>query len=233
MLQVLIVVLLVTASSAWTRPPDAALTQFRHASLKLQLWEADGHKGTPTLSDPDAAPLLRAAFDQRALLNLGDLGLSATMEICEIGGETSRRYAAPEAALALQDEFAGAQSFNLGCYGILAPLTEAFWVSLPPTQRTKVRRDGLRSLQLGMAQMYLGAVLLQTPIIRQPNRDLMLDTALRNADAISRLLDPSSRQKIINAIDMMGGSAAPEARDRLARLRKAILAAPCGPLCNA
>ncbi len=219
--------------------------------------EAGGQK-PPRLSDPAAAPVVKAAFDVQALSALQFDGVGRATSFCRsigksmlaytmFGGthlsatasdnEKARQLLELESTnfIEYQDEVTLALEANLVCAAKLAPLIEAVWKTLPPKELTGTRKQGLLQARRGAVDMLVGAARTQSDPLRPENRHALLQATIKFAAPLVSLLTPNDRAKVVAGINEEAALPGIDATSRsmLMQLREIVSTAPCDGLCTA
>lgn len=187
----------------------------------------------PRLSDPVDGPLLRTAFDARVLplLDWSDPGRG--LDVCALSRDLQETYLVAD-VLGYQDEFVLATGFALRCAAQAMPALGRFWNSLSARERTPVRVGGLRQLRDGVAQMYEGALLLQSaPGLRDANRKRLLAALADSNAGLGGVLSPDQRTALVTRIRQMATTAPAADRRQIEKLGDELSALPCTGLCEA
>lgn len=259
-------VLAAMAATAFAAPQAhagavGALATFARANHDLQtaITTADAANATPpSLADPDAADMIRTAFDVGAAEAAPTDNLGQLMEICSAAHRSLQAYAlfglrragvdaqtprdqlqaamvrvVGQNAVRFQDETAMALRFSVACTGKEIPATEQFMSALSASDWTPERRAGLQQMRRGMASVVTGVVLMQADPIRADNRAVVLDEGLKYVDAYAAALAPDDRQRVIAEVDRVSADAAvtDEVKAKLGRVKLAMSRTDCTALC--
>lgn len=230
--------------------PDVALAAKRpslfdfleaHDRLDIRIEAAEAP--LPRLSDPVDGPTIRTAFDMRIFEAVDWDDLPLALDVCDAGRDSMDAYVGPrdirasrqaleEHSARYQDEYALMTTFTLRCYARLGPAGGRFWDRLAPENRTAARRDGVRIIQQGVGQIYVGLLLWQSDqAIRQDNRDRLLTALAESNSGLGSVLTPDQRSALAVLIARIAVTASPTDRVRLKRLGAELAAMPCTGLC--
>ncbi len=236
-------------STAWASPPATAKAELAaaFADLDAVAWETRQAGDLPRWSDPAASRILERLWNVPAILG-GPPYVAADvpvlLDLAERENAVYKSYALfvakpgtlPNTAIntyRFQDEIARATAFLLHLQAAEVQALEAFWSSLPPEDRTPVRRAGAAQLRAGLVEFLTGSlIVLRAPSLRADNRAILTDELARTADVIARALPQLDRAAVGAQATATGAALSPEDRARLAPFTAALSRADCTGLCG-
>lgn len=247
--------LLLSASLGAAAAESPSYAGFKRANEKLVAAmdsAARRDRPPPMLADPASAQLVRSAFDERVLLLPGLDNLLLASQTLQLVAQSYKGYmffkianrdmaALSEAdterirknEVRFQDEIALAGTFMIDAGARQLGSMARFWRGLPADQRTDIRKHGIRTTRMGLAQMVAGAVIMQTELSKPSSRRLMLDAVVRHLEPYSASLSPTDRKTVIDAIDMVlaGNSIDSGTAGKFKRIRNAMSRKDCTGFC--
>lgn len=206
----------------------------------------------PVLTDPEAAPHIRAAFDVRMLDGTASLTLDQASPLCIpsitalygyiLWGQDESALDHPTSAqtmaigfnmLAYQDEIALGINYSIACGDLLLASTSRSWDAVGDAGRTATLRDAVHEMRGGMAGVLSGMIQMQVTPLKPENLTLTLDTAVAHADGLAANLGPAERAELTTALDSALASKAIDAdrHAKLLKLKAAFARSDCSGLC--
>lgn len=240
-----------------TAAPAPSLDRFKAASAALadavSAADAAG-RPLPRVSDPAQEAMIRDALDHRvlALISWTDFGpaanncmpaLNALQIYAMTGTSAADRSGQGEASADAQkivtanafryhDEQVLTATFAVSCAAQLTTGMSSFWNSLPESERTPARRQGIAQMRRGVLSIYDGLVGMLTEAPYTPaNKALIVEAIIRNTPLLGATLTPDLRTRVADSITQKLPSLSATARADLTRVRDSLLAMPCEGLC--
>ncbi len=117
------------------------------------------------------------------------------VNVAELMVENSVKY---------QDELKVFYPFLIDCSAIQLSLIEPFWKSLPPDQRTQIRLNGVKKMQTGILQVYIGVLTsLGDSSFEASFKDSLLKSALSEASVMAAALPLNKRDEVLKTINRL------------------------------
>lgn len=109
-----------------------------------------------------------------------------------------------ENSVKYQDELKVFYPFLIDCSAIQLTLIEPFWKSLPVDQRTQIRINGIKQMQRGILQVYVGVLAsLGDSSFKASFKDSLLASALYAAPVMAAALSLDKRNEILRRIGQL------------------------------
>lgn len=100
-----------------------------------------------------------------------------------------------------QDEMFRLLSFSVSCAEKQNELLLKFWANLDDSERTDIRKNGIKQARLGLFQVFLGASMsLDEEKLRVKNRTLLLQSLSDSAQSYAEVLTLKHRAKVVEVI---------------------------------
>ena len=131
-----------------------------------------------------------------------------------------------------QDELISLLALNMRCQAMHLPWLTEFMSSLPASERTTIRLDGIRQMRQGMLAMIIGGVVTLTEFSTSiENRNRMSDALIRYVDAYSAVMTRADRQSGLVYLTTMSPQVLPEHQATYQIVETALTRATCDGLC--
>lgn len=205
------------------------LVRYRSAHLALQEWPArNPGSPVPMLSDPQAAALIRAGFDE-AVLEHFPSGPTAIAELCQVSNKSLGVFIpkTEEEVYQRSGELAHALAFAMSCLNLTLTAANASLETAGPewTKRIDPIRDGA-------AKTYLNAIgLTADPAWPRDDKMRLLDSADRNAAGFAAVMTVAQRRDVVALIDSSTLWAGSAARRHYMSIREAMSSTDCVGMC--
>lgn len=207
------------------------------AKARLEALTASGAPLSAIRSPADAA-LLRDAFNLEAIRALPDDPETVLNAMNAVTGAFGALYTfamskdGGRSVLSTQDQLVDASlAVDLVTKRGFGTMTR-FMASLPPAERTEVRRAGIRQAQAGYRQMFHGMLQIQSdPGLSAANRTRLIEGLFESVDVAVAALTLDDRAKIRTDILAFAGRAAPSTGARLKQLARLYERSDCTGLC--
>jgi hypothetical protein len=208
-----------------------------------------GPTGIPLANDPDVSALhgeadaLGPALATRQF----SLGLAQLLSLCERAGKISAAYLS---ARVESDAPAGETTTNIGnaaryfeeiyplaifglhCSAATVPLMVEFVATLPSSEMTPVRRQGLEMVRTGIADQVRGLLLIAADRTIGPVRTReALQTLAARAPLVGQAMTDSQKGDALRMLDELA-VASPVDKPTIERISAALKAASCTRLCE-
>ncbi len=123
-------------------------------------------------------------------------------------------------------------SFNFKCLALHFPEFQKFWHDLPDSERSEVRKNGVRKVRSGAGEMIEGLAITSIEIgITPANHKLLADELAAYADELVAMTPPAQRVKILQRIDSNVPTFKSRWPTQYAALRKSLLDTSCSDAC--
>ncbi len=166
--------LAVPVARAGTPPSARAEVKAAFADVDALAQKARAAGDLPRWSDPDGARVLGRIWNVPAILGAPPYAAAdvpVLLEITALENTVLKTYAlfAPEPGTLAdpaangtryQDEIVRSGAFLLHAQAAEVEALAAFWASLPPADRTPIRRRGLQQLRTGMVEFLTGMLMM-------------------------------------------------------------------------
>ena len=132
-----------------------------------------------------------------------------------------------------QDELISLLALNMRCQAMHLPWLTEFMSSLPASERTPIRLDGIRQMRQGMLTMILGSVVTLTEFSTSlENRRRMSDALIRYVDAYSAVMTRADRQSGLVYLTAISPHVFPEHQATCQIVEAALTRSACEGLCT-
>lgn len=132
-----------------------------------------------------------------------------------------------------QDELISLLALNMRCQALHLPWLAAFMASLPVSERTTIRLDGIRQMRQGMLATIIGGVVTLTEFSRSTeNKNRMSEALTRYIDAYSAVMTLADREAGRGYLTAISSAVFPDYQATYQIVEAAFTRSACAGLCK-
>lgn len=229
-------------ASAINQNYENSLTQFYELAKTLE-----EKKTLPTLDTVEGKKILNQLTDPMLLVSFSKDKLSEDIEIMDNLNNVYAYYLSfnPEKKprLSLIDftrnikrfepEIILVNSFNIKYFAALLPIINEFYQQLPNAEKTEIRLNGVKQMQLGILQYYTGVLMWVTmpDCLSDHSKQQLISTIEETTKNFAQFLSEEKKKEIISLVEMEV-TKLPKYKSHFINIIKMIEKSSCEYLCQ-